>query len=117
MKRSLSVLLLLSACATPPPTLAPEALSKPLDAKRPELLTCYKTGLASVTSDSKPHGKVRIRFAIDPEGHPRDAKIAQSELDHSGIEECLLGVVRATSFAPTGAHDEIVVYYPLEFKL
>jgi serine/threonine-protein kinase len=79
-----------------------------------EIQKCYVS--IGLPSNPKLEGMVKVSFTITPTGQVGSASVAQSTLNHSGTEACILSAVRRWTFPkPEGEIPHVT--YPFHFKL
>lgn len=82
-------------------------------ARQAEIQACYKTALAS---NPKLRGQLLVEIVVDgSRGTVTSAKVAQSTLNDSGVESCVLGVVRSFAFGVPDDPGLVILQFPLTF--
>lgn len=74
---------------------------------------CYQKGLQSNPDLS---GKVKVAFLIQPTGQVFGAKIDDSSINNSAVEECIMNNVKAWHFPPAKGGGSTKVMYPFIFS-
>ncbi len=63
------------------------------------------------------HGKIEVRFQIDPEGAVQTAEVASSTAEDQPLEACIAGAVKRWRFPEPRGGGWVVVTYPFIFKV
>ncbi len=74
---------------------------------------CYQKGLQSNPDLS---GKVKVAFLIQPTGGVLGARVDDSSLNNSSVEECILNNVKTWHFPPAKGGGSTKVVYPFVFS-
>lgn len=114
MKNAVYLVLLLSACATPPVnhSQSRDEVEKVMALNRPLFETCFDR---EVKVNPKIYsGRVMLDWVIQKSGLPSDVKIWESSLNNNNIEQCLMGVLREARFSPQV--EPMKVKYPFKFS-
>jgi hypothetical protein len=91
--------------------LAPDQVRRVLSAHIGALRACYAKELQR---DPKLHGRVTLKWQIDPRGTVPAASVASTTLGNSAVESCLVRQVRSWHF-PAAQSPTVVNAYPLAF--
>jgi hypothetical protein len=93
--------------------LAPEVIQHVVRDSFTKIRACYEKGLGR---DPKLHGKVKVRFTIEPSGSVSSAEDNGSTLPDADVVTCILAVYRRLSF-PQPDGGKITVVYPINFDV
>jgi TonB family protein len=74
---------------------------------------CYQKGLQSNPDLT---GKVKVAFLIQPSGAVLGARVDDSSMNNSSVEECILNNVKAWHFPPAKGGGSTKVTYPFQFS-
>lgn len=74
---------------------------------------CYQKGLQANPELS---GKVKVAFLIQPDGKVLGARVDDSSMNNSSVEECILNNVKAWHFPPAKGGGSTKVTYPFQFS-
>jgi len=87
--------------------LPPEQIQELVQRRYDKFLHCYEVGLAR---DPHLHGRVEIRFDIDPKGAVTHARISNNELPDCDVARCVRDAMRLVQFPPPEGGSVTVVY-------
>ena len=82
-------------------------------AKRGAIISCYEKGLRANPDLS---GKVKVAFLIQPTGGVLGARVDDSSLNNSSVEECILNEITNWHFPPAKGGGSTKVVYPFVFS-
>jgi TonB family protein len=82
---------------------------------RDKFRTCYD---ASLAANPGIHGRVSLRFVLNPDGTVKEGSIdpAASDITKEDLERCMMNVLRTLKFPPSKRGMESTVRYPFTFK-
>lgn len=101
-----------SACSTLSSPREMSPVERTLAAKRGAFDECYRTRSAKPLRD----GTVKAKFVVQADGKATDVVIDSSSLKDAGTENCVVEVIRATTFPKPEPPATIDVIYPIEFN-
>jgi TonB family protein len=93
--------------------LSKEVIAKIIRSHQSEIKYCYEIEL-----QKKPSlfGKVAVLFTIDGSGSVSEANVAETSLDNSNTEQCMLGRIRRWRFPEPQGGGLVTVTFPWVFK-
>jgi len=92
----------------------PKAMVKSYIAtKMGAIISCYEKGLRANPDLS---GKVKVAFLIQPTGGVLGARVDDSSLNNSSVEECILNKIKNWQFPPAKGGGSTKVVYPFVFS-
>jgi len=90
-----------------------EMVRRVIGKHRAEIRYCYERVLLA---DRGLHGKIVVRFLIDPRGQVLQASIKESTMAQPEVEQCILERVRRWTFPVPRGQGMVEVIYPFVFK-
>ena len=90
-------------------SLSREEIERVIKRHENEILFCYKSEL---NKDPNLYGKVAVNFTIDGAGAISDAQVAQTTMNNSNVEQCMLSRIRRWKFPEPKGGGVVVVTYP-----
>lgn len=93
--------------------LDPDQVQAVVERNQGQMVYCYEKAM-----QSKPNlkGRVAVRFVVSPSGSVSVANIAQSSVNSSQIESCILSKMRAWRFPRPKGNVAVNVVYPFAFR-
>ena len=89
-----------------------EVIKKYIATKMGAIKACYQKALQSNPDLA---GKVKVAFLIQPNGAVGAARIDDSGLNNSSVEECILANIKSWKFPPASGGGSTKVVYPFVF--
>ncbi len=89
--------------------LDPDLIASIIKRYLPQIQHCYEQGLVKLPTLK---GKVTVAFVITGQGTVSKPKIAESSLDHTGTEACIIGKVKGWKFPKPKGGGTVGVKYP-----
>ena len=81
-----------------------------------EMQQCYNQFLASDPKPEKTDGRIKVDWQVTAEGKVISPEIVTSEINHPGLEECLISRIRSWQFPPPPSGKNTYVVHKFNFK-
>ncbi|MEK6556389.1 MAG: AgmX/PglI C-terminal domain-containing protein, partial [Bdellovibrionota bacterium] len=93
--------------------LDPDQVQAVVERNQGQMIYCYEK---AIQSQPNLKGRVAVKFIVSPSGSVSVANIAQSSVNSSKIESCILSKLRAWKFPRPKGNVAVNVVYPFAFK-
>ena len=92
--------------------LAPEAIKAVIVAHRQDARSCYE---ATLQRDTSLAGRIVMTWTIGPSGAVTRVEVKSSTMKDPGVQDCLVGRIKAWLFPAPADGDDVEVTYPFAF--
>jgi hypothetical protein len=80
-----------------------------------QLQRCYKSAAKVSTPEQPLEGRVRLQFAIHPDGKARGISVLSDEIGSANLSNCLIGMMGSWTF-PSSGSEALDFVWPFDFQ-